>query len=279
MVKLNTASPSNRPLDFKPIVSQDIVRNPLALEAIAEDAAQQFSVLLQPEIQARYRDALNLMAARTVPHLRDWSGTLWVPPSGDRSIHHRSLRQLGKLLIQECEAARPAKPVGPKPNRRMKTATRIKLSKALLFVAKALKSQNLEAVVQSERLHKRLAGNEKAFGNLASLSPAQLANFLELVVDEINTNPTIVSRQNAVPVETRLAGSLVRHLRIATGGEPQSEHCMPINGRPLFDVAAAFVQAAGWRKMTGQAIRYRLSEQSLFSPTRRKSCGQEAPTR
>ena len=36
---------------------------------------------------------------------------------------------------------------------------------------------------------------------------------------------------------------------------------MPEGGLPLYEVAAAFMKAAGWKKMTDDVIKYRLEAQ------------------
>jgi hypothetical protein len=90
----------------------------------------------------------------------------------------------------------------------------------------------------------------------SKLADALLAMSIELDGQDHRKKP---SGRHEQP-ETKLAAELVTWLRVATGAPWNyvSGGPIPPGGRPCYDVAAAFVQAAGWRSMTTMVVKARL---------------------
>jgi hypothetical protein len=240
-------------------------------------ATGEFHINVPAEMDGQYGSALDLLALKVQPHLWDCSGGHWEPRGEDDARHRLSLAWLGCLLVNECEKARPARrrTLPSKLARRLTAAKRSKLIKEIRSVAEMLKDGSLELFMAMSAASKYVvpspASDDPIPPGLSAemrawlrsnrrLTTSKLADALLAIAHELDgqdhrRNPL---GQHERP-ETTLAAALVTWLRVATGAPWGRQHGEPIptGGRPLNEVAAAFVRAAGW-SMTDSIIKSRL---------------------
>jgi len=244
------------------------------------DAAGEFAVNVSTKMDGRYGTALDLLALKAGPHLWHLSvqgNPVWVPhgPGHPRSL---SLAYLSFRLIEACEKAqnKSRERSSPMRSNRLPAKTRRKLVKDIRSVASFLEKGRAEIAMATVIARKYL---EPAPGSYKPCPPGltpfesqawvnsekrltspTLGRVLALIADQLDgkdyrTKP-LGRREGA---ETALAAELVTWLRVATGALwNHMPGPIPMGGRPFYDVVAAFLQAAGWCRMTAPIIKSRL---------------------
>lgn len=222
----------------------------------------------------RYGPALDLLARKIESHLWDCNGGLWEPRGGDDVRHKLSLAWLGLLLVSECEEARlPRDRAPPALVRRLAAAKRRKLVKDIRSVAKSLKAGSPEIFMATFAASKHVVPSPASYREpthrLAllnrQLTSSKLGDALLAIAHELDgQDHRRKPRGRREQPETTLAAALVTWLRVATGASwsYQRGDSVPAGGQPLHEVAAAFLQAAGWPDMTGPTIKSRLESKT-----------------
>ena len=237
------------------------------------------------EMIKRYGSALDLLAQKVGPHLWDCNGGVWERPGGDKTRHRLSLAHLSRLIVDECEQARKTREAAPKPKPtaakrgRLTSAERRTLVKEIRAVASSLRTGGIEThkaildgglryVVPSDKppepsepMPKGLTSAQWTLWLQGRRPWMSFIAALEAVANELDGRDNRAKPLGRnVNVETVLAAEIVTWLRVATGapGSYQRGDRIPIGGRPFYEVAAAFLQAAGYSLMTAAIIKARL---------------------
>jgi hypothetical protein len=242
-------------------------------------ATDEFGEYVSAEGRARYGASLDLLTEKVGPHLWDCDGGIWEPPGTDAARKSLSLAWLGRLLVEACEGARgtPA-PEAVNIPARLPAARRRKIAGDMRSVAAALQQGGYEIAMAVLAARKHVAPSAESqmppppdlkhrtemqawVSGERRLSADRLAEALLAAAGELDgkdyrTRP----RGRREGPETTLATEVVTWLRVATGApwDYQRGGGIPTGGRPSYDVAAAFLEAAGWPSMTADVIKSRL---------------------
>lgn len=255
------------------------MRRPSPPGRMWQDATREFAVNVPPEMHGRYGMALDLLAKKVARHVWDCNGGIFETRGKSEARHRLSLARLGCLLVDECEKARnsPRKGTPSMMGKRLTAAERRKLAKDVRSVALSLNTGSQEffhaILAASKHIVPSPDSNDGiALGSFSAeirawlkctrrLTASTLSAALLAIADVLDhQDHRRKPRHRREGCETTLAAELVTWLRVATGApwSYQEGDRIPQGGCPCYEVAACFLQAAGWSRMTAPIIKSRL---------------------